>query len=128
VVSADHHDVDGMLPAGRQVRSPGLEDVAVNIHRLEDGAAAVHLVNYRYDADRDEVVGLSDVPLQVRLPASLTQAAFLTHTGKYAEPEVSLLDGGVEVRLPELPLYSVLVLHDGSRSQSDAGRETRTMP
>jgi hypothetical protein len=43
-------------------------DVAVNIHRLADGSAAVHLVNYGYDVELDRVEGLKDVELSVRLP------------------------------------------------------------
>jgi len=113
-VSAKHTDVDGMLPTGRQVVLDGVDDVAVNIHRLADGAVAVHLVNYAYDRDRDEVRVRPDVQLSVALPGSRTHATVLTHTG--AVQGLSLTADGDRYRLtlPELPLYAIVVFHDGT--------------
>ncbi len=54
-------DLAGLTPRGRQVRVDG--GVGVNIARLADGSAAVHLVNYGYDAGTDRVRVLRDVEL-----------------------------------------------------------------
>jgi hypothetical protein len=113
---AEHADVDGMLPGGRQVRSEQLAGVAVNIHRLADGSAAVHLVNYDYDGDRDEVVPRRNVRLSVALPGSPASATAYFHDGRTTDLPVSVEDGHCRVDLAELPLYSVVVFSDGTRA------------
>jgi hypothetical protein len=121
VVRAEHGDVDGMLPGGRQVMGEGLADVAVNIHRLADGSAAVHLLNYAYDAQRDAVVPRRNVRLSVYLPGAPTSATLLTPDGKRVGLTLSAFDGRCSVELDELPLYSIVVLHDGALSLAGAG-------
>ncbi|MFL6097046.1 MAG: hypothetical protein ACJ71Y_16465, partial [Blastococcus sp.] len=117
VSRAAHSDVDGLLPLGRQVSGAGLEGVAVNIQRLADGSAAVHLVNYDYDDARDAVVARSDVALTVRLPGTPASAVQLAHDGTTTELDVSVEDGSCRIHLAELPLYSVVVLRDGARDE-----------
>jgi hypothetical protein len=113
VVRASMRDVDGMLPHGRQVRIDG--DIAANIHRLPDGSAAVHLVNYGYEPEPDRVPTRSAVGLSVRLPVPARCATVLTADGKRAELEVDVRGDDHLVTLPELGLYTIVVLHDGTR-------------
>jgi hypothetical protein len=119
VVRAHHSDVDGMLPAGRQVAGDGLVDVASNLHRLADGSAALHLVNYGYDRSRDEVVPLRDVRLDVGLPFVPVTATLFSHDGTTADVPVSVEDGRCRLDLAELPLYSIVVLADGATREED---------
>jgi hypothetical protein len=118
-VRASHSDVDGMLPSGRQVAGDELVDVAANLHRLADGSAALHLVNYAYDRSRDEVVPLRDVHLEVALPFAPTTATVFSHDGKTAEVPVSVEDGRCRLELAEVPLYTIVVLADGASRDED---------
>jgi hypothetical protein len=110
VTEADHHDVDGMLPHGRQVRGEGVDGLAVNIHRLGDGSAAVHLVNYDYRAEEDQVVGRTGVRLRIRVPQAVGTARLLTGDGASREVAVSADGGELALEPVDLPLYSILVL------------------
>jgi hypothetical protein len=100
--------------------------LAVNLHRLDDGRVAAHLVSYDHDDEADRVRVLTDVRLDVRLGgerAALRQAqgttgkaqgtdrAELVLPGRPATPlEVSEVDGRLSVVLPEVGPYAVLVL------------------
>ena len=114
VVTGDHHDVDSMLPDGRQVHGEGLEEVASNIHRLADGSAALHLVNYAYDVEADRTVVRSDVRVTASLPVQATRATVLSHDGSRTELDLSADGAAHTVVLPELPLYGIVVFHDGT--------------
>jgi len=116
-VRAGLDDVDGLLPSGRQVRVSG-PDVAVNIARLADGSAAVHLVNYGYDEQADRVSTLSEVEVTVTLPMEATRATVLSAEGKRTEVEVSIEDGRHTVRLDTLGVYAAVVLSAGSEAVS----------
>jgi hypothetical protein len=109
------HDVDALLPAGRQVRVVGdsAGSTAVNIARLADGSAAVHVLNYGYDEERDSVTELSDVELSVSLPLSAARATVLTADGKRSEVDVTVDGDRHTLRLDHLGLYTVVVLPAG---------------
>ena len=95
-----HSDIDGdaaVRPAGRGDR---LADVAVNIHRLADGSAAVHLVNYAYDRDDDRVVPRTGVRLTVPLPGSPTSATLVTADGERTELRSRRTSGGAPSTWP----------------------------
>jgi hypothetical protein len=131
VTHADAHDVDGLLPLGRQVRVAGTMprrgslDVSVNIHRLNDDAAAVHLVSYAYDADLDAVEQARDVDLTVSLPFTARRATVVgldqppVEVSVRAEPVTANTDHGSvhTLRLDKLGLYTIVVL--------DAPKESR---
>jgi hypothetical protein len=105
---ADARDVDGLLPLGRQVVTNA--DVAVNIHRLADGAAAVHLVNYDYSGDLDRVEIKKDVELRVRLPFEAARATSVRPGADHVDVDC-VADGDHRfIRLPELGLYTIVVL------------------
>jgi hypothetical protein len=109
VRTGHHADVDSLLPLGRQVQGEGLDGVAVNIQRLADGAAAVHLVNYDYDRDADRVVPRTGVRLEVALSGSYTRAALVTPDGAATELTLTGFEGRCSVELAELPLYSIVL-------------------
>jgi hypothetical protein len=111
-----HADVDGLLPLGRQVQGERLDGVAVNVHRLDDGSAALHLVNYDYDPGADRVVPRTGVRVDVSMPGSPTQATLLTSDGAATDLTLTTFEGRCRVELTELPLYSIVVFHDGARS------------
>jgi hypothetical protein len=114
VTRADHRDVDSLVPLGRQISGSALRDVAVNIHRLSDDSAAIHLVDYAYDAALDGVPTRSGMQLTVRLPRTWTHATAVMHTGQTAEIEVAVDDGYCTVALPDVALYCIVVLHSGN--------------
>jgi hypothetical protein len=106
------HDVEALLPAGRQVGIVGdsAGSTAVNIARLADGSAAVHVLNYGYDEERDRVAELSEVELSVSLPLSAARATVLTADGKRTDVDVTVQGGRHTLRLDRLGVYAVVVL------------------
>ena len=116
LTTGHHADVDSLLPLGRQVQAEGLDGVAVNVHRLADGAAAVHLINYDYDAFADRVVPRTGVRLGVTLPGDHAHATLLTADGTATDLTMTSYEGRCSVDLAELPLYGIVLFHDGARS------------
>jgi hypothetical protein len=116
--TGQHADVDSLLPLGRQVQGEGLDGVAVNVAQFDDGAAAVHLVNYDYDRDADRVVPRTGVRLDVALPGTPTHATLVTPEGAATELTLSGFEGRCSVELTELPLYSIVVFGPGRQGES----------
>ncbi|NED95870.1 hypothetical protein G1H11_11160 [Phytoactinopolyspora alkaliphila] len=108
---ATARDVAGLLPVGRQVEIAA--DVAVNIHRLADDVAAVHIVNYDYASELDQVVPKFDVDLIIRLPKQATHATLVRPGSANVELTCVPKQGGVLLHIDEIGLYGVVVLHDG---------------
>jgi hypothetical protein len=102
-------DLSGLTPRGRQVSIAG--DLGVNVASLQDGSAAVHLINYGYDATVDAVPLRRNVDLTVRLPFDPVTAT-LVRPG--AEPVAVAVrrsaEGASVLRLPELGVHAVVVL------------------
>ncbi|QIG43337.1 hypothetical protein G5V58_11685 [Nocardioides anomalus] len=111
VRTAAHDSLAELLPHGPQVTSS--VPAAANLQQLADGAVALHLVNYDYDRAADAVRPVPDVPLTVRLPKDAQHATLVTTDGARAPLELDAEDGLHRVTLPELGLYSIVVLHDG---------------
>ena len=108
---ADLDDLPALTPHGRQVTVSG--GVGVNIARLPDGDAAVHLVNYDYDPDTDSVRARSDLELAVRLPFAAASAE-LVSAGTGSGPLPLRRDGERQVvTLPTLGVHGVVVLRAG---------------
>ena len=106
--AAELVDVTDSLPRGRQVHVDG--DVAVNIQRLEDGAAAVHLLNYAYDTEADRTEPHKDVELSVRLPFASASATLVAPGAEPGSLPVTS-DGGVHrMRVDRLGVYAIVVL------------------
>jgi hypothetical protein len=108
---AETGDVDGLLPGGRQLTIHGdgrVGNVGVNIARLSDGSAAVHIVNYDYDTEQDRVRALTDVELAVALDTVYSQVDVVTPTGRSTEA-ARVAAQRHTVRLAELGLYTIVV-------------------
>jgi hypothetical protein len=112
---ADLGDLSALTPLGRQARVPA--GLAVNVARLADGSAAVHLLDYRYDRDTDGVPVVDDVEVSVRLPFQPSAATLISSSG--GDGNVTLpveFDGdAASVRLPSFRLYGVVVFEDRER-------------
>src|SRR3954452_9278080 len=67
--------------ADPQVRVQTDADLAICIHRLDDDAAAVHVVRYDYDEALDRVPPLDRLELSIRLPDAFTRAEALSPEG-----------------------------------------------
>jgi len=52
---------------GPQVRIEPSADLAINIHRLSDREAPIHLIRYDYDEERDEVPVIPRMRIELRL-------------------------------------------------------------
>ena len=52
---------------GPQVSIPDGPDLAINIHRIGDKQAAIHVIRYDYDEERDEVPVIPSMHIDVRL-------------------------------------------------------------
>ncbi len=111
---AEPREVDRLVPAGRQVVLAA--DCGVNIHRLADGRAAVHIVNYDYREADDRVRPVEDVDLTVRLDGSWSQATAYGCDGREWELDVDAVGDSHTVRLPVLGLYTIVVLGHADRS------------
>jgi hypothetical protein len=104
-------DLTALTPRGRQVSIDA--DVGVNVAALADGSAAVHLVNYGYDADVDGVPVLRDVDLSVRLPYEPVAATLVQPGAEPVTLSVRRSAAASVVTLPELGVYAVVVLRAG---------------
>jgi hypothetical protein len=96
------------LPGGRQVSLTG--DVAVNVQRLADGAAALHVINYDYDAQSDAIRPLAAVEVAVRLPFDPSAARLVSPDGQEAQLDVTIVDGIARVVLDRVGVYGIVVL------------------
>jgi hypothetical protein len=101
-------DTSGLLPHGPQVEVSA--ELGVNIARLADDGAAVHLVNYDYDAEQDAVREHVDVTLSVRLPFVVATAVHHVAGGGEEPLEVSGKGGVHTVELPRAGVYGVVEL------------------
>jgi hypothetical protein len=95
------------LRGGMQVVVEGETDVAVNLQRVEAGAA-LHLIRYDYDEAADRVPILDRLVLDVRLPfeAGLVEA-FSPHGDLVAAREPGE-DGRFRLVLRSVPLYGIV--------------------
>jgi hypothetical protein len=106
-------DVGALTPFGPQATtSAGL---ATNIARLGDSSAAVHLLDYGYDADSDAVAPIDGVDVTIRLPFVADVATFMSPDGG-AQPLPVETDGqSASVRLPSFRLYGVVLFEGAAR-------------
>ena len=101
-------EVPTALAGGPQLTARA--EIAVNLHRLDDAAVAVHLVNYGYDDPADAVAVIEDLELTVRLPTDHSSAT-LVRPGRPPEALDLSRDGDhYRVRLAGVGLYAVVEL------------------
>lgn len=70
-----------LLGGPQVVIDPGV-DLAVNIHKVGDKEAAVHVIRYDYDEERDEVPALDRMDLDVRLSRPFRSVRALSPLGE----------------------------------------------
>jgi hypothetical protein len=126
VSSADLSDLAAMLPRGRQLTLDGTtgDSIAANIHRLTEGSAAVHLVNYAYEPGVDAIETYKDVELAVQLPLRQPRATLVAPGREPIEVEVRTTGAVHTVVVDEMGAYTILVLHE---RDSDAPVERREL-
>jgi hypothetical protein len=100
------------LAGGPQVLTDGAPDMAINIQKVDQGAA-IHIIRYDYDEDADEVPVLDKLRLGVRFGSPYRMVKSFSPVG---EPTARLTSDwdmkemhGLE--LENVPLYTVLLLH-----------------
>ncbi|MDX6302416.1 MAG: hypothetical protein QOF53_3630 [Nocardioidaceae bacterium] len=106
-------DVSALVPTGPQVEVSA--ELGVNVARTAEGGAAVHLVNYAYDAERDSVRTQEDVAVSVRLPFPVGSATYHVPGGSVPVE----LAGKAEVTTMTLPSVGVYGVVELSSAQTD---------
>jgi len=100
------------LAGGPQVIFKSAPDLAINIHKIGDKQAAIHLIRYDYDEERDEVPVLPRLVLDVRIARPFRMAKAFSPAG---EVEVRLsfsrdIREMHRIELENVPLYCVVLL------------------
>lgn len=99
------------LPEGPQVRITPAIDVAINVQRV-DGGAAVHLIRYAYDETRDQTPVLPELTVEIRLPSTFETLTCASPGGEMTG-ELEVEGDRHRIRLRDVPLYGIAVLgHD----------------
>jgi hypothetical protein len=90
----------------------GAPDLAINIHRIGDKQAAIHLIRYDYDEARDEVPVLPNLTVDVRLGRPFRMAKTFTPRGEMGTRLTYRRDVREmhRLELQDVPLYSVVLL------------------
>jgi hypothetical protein len=101
-------EIVGAMPHGRQVAMSISGDVAANVQRLADGSAALHLINYAYDADNDRISPATAVEVTVRLPFEPGAATLVTPDGGVQPVDIEVADGVTTVAVDELGVYAIV--------------------
>lgn len=105
--------VEALVGCPPQVSVPAELDLATTVRPVDDGGRAVHLANYAYDAERDAVGVVRDLPLRVRLPDSHARATL--HRPGHAPTELAV-EREENVRtctLDELEIYAIVHFQRG---------------
>ncbi len=96
------------LPSGRQVRLGQTANLAINVQQVERGAA-VHIIRYDFDEERDHTPVLPELTLELRLPGPFANASVFSPEGEMDAFLTS--DGDVQrLMLRNVPVYSVVLL------------------
>lgn len=98
------------LPFGPQLHLSAPVDVAVNIQRVEVGAA-IHILRYDYDPGQDQVPALDELRLEVRLPERYERLEIFS-PGEPPQAELEVAGDLYRLTLKDIPLYSILLLKE----------------
>jgi hypothetical protein len=92
------------------VIDPGV-DLAVNIHKVGDKEAALHVIRYDYDEERDEVPILERMTIDVRIGRPFRMVKVLSPGGEVASKLTFSRERREmhRVELRDVPLYSVVL-------------------
>jgi hypothetical protein len=100
------------LPNDAQVTINQPADLGLHIQRLSDGSAAVHFVNYAYDHANDAAITANGVELEIRLPHIYASATVYVPGAEPRTVEVQTDGAVLRVRLDQVPVYTIVLLHD----------------
>jgi hypothetical protein len=100
------------LADGPQVMVAGAPDLAINVQKIGDKEAAVHLIRYDYDEERDEVPILPHLVLDVRLSRPFRMATVFSPRGEVGARLTYRRDIREmhRLELENVPLYCVILL------------------
>ena len=101
----------GDLADGPQVSTEGAPDLAIAIHRIGDREAAIHIIRYDYDEERDEVPILDRMTIDVRIARPFRMAKVLSPTGEVRSKLTFSRERREmhRVELEDVPLYFVIL-------------------
>ena len=100
------------LAGGPQIICDGAPDLAINIHKIGDKEAALHLIRYDYNEDQDAVPVLPLLTLDVRLSRPFRMAKAFSPAGE-VEARIGISRNNREmhrIELEKVPLYCVVLL------------------
>ncbi|MBQ5986354.1 MAG: hypothetical protein IJL59_03725, partial [Clostridia bacterium] len=83
--------------------------IGANSHEA-NGKRSLHLLNYRYDAQKDAVQPIENVTVRFRPRAAASGARVIDLDGKPIPADVRIENGALTVRLWTLPLYAAIVM------------------
>jgi hypothetical protein len=100
------------LAGGPQVIMDGAPDLAINVQKIGDKEAAIHLIRYDYDEERDEVPILPRLQLDVRLSRPFRMAKVFSPRGEVGVRLAFRRDIREmhRLELENVPLYCVVLL------------------
>jgi hypothetical protein len=97
------------LRGGPQVQVSPSVDMAINLHRVSDREAAIHVIRYDFDEDLDRVPMLDRMELDVRLPRPFWSIEALSPTGD-TTAGITGARGGQRIHLEHIGVYTVISL------------------
>ena len=100
------------LAGGPQVHVEPSVDLAVNIHRLNDREAAIHIIRYDYDEGRDEVPVIPRMNVELRLSRPFRSATAFSPAGEVGARLTFSRDRREvhRLELEQVPLYCAIHL------------------
>jgi len=96
------------LPGGPQVRIDRPVDAAVNVQRVDHGAA-LHVIRYDYDGEADAVPVLPELGIELRLPETFSRVTAFSPQGSLSASMHTSKDLH-RITLQGLGLYGVVLL------------------
>ncbi|HET9588483.1 MAG TPA: alpha-amylase family protein [Anaerolineales bacterium] len=98
------------LPFGQQAQLSIPADIAINLQRVEQGVA-VHIIRYDYDSQQDQVPGIDELNIDLRLPDSFNSLEVFS-PGEILQAELEMSGDSPRIALQNLPLYSIILLKE----------------
>lgn len=100
------------LAGGAQVIVDPAVDLAVNIHRVGDKEAAIHVIRYDYDEERDEVPPIDRMQLDVRVARPFRSVEAFSPRGEVPAKLTFSRERREmhRIELEDVPLYTVILL------------------
>ncbi len=103
--------LDAALGEQPQVTIDHTADIGLHLQHV-GGGAALHVVNYGYDAARDAVRALEALEIAIRLPRRYTSATAYVPGQEPRAVEVQADENVHRLSFDHLPVYTIVLLHD----------------